>query len=104
MHPFFSLLLFHPFGLRFPSSEGSRLFYCNVFGDGTDWKGGKGFKGGGGESVKLEKFQSAVSANIYTCTLAHLHVSTPQISNKGRPAARQLRAQQQGGDETQKLN
>lgn len=98
---FFLLHLFHPFGLRFPSSEVSGLFYCNEFGDGAVWKGGKGFKEG--EKKKLEKFQSAASANIYTCTLAHLHASTPQTSNKGRPAARQLWAQQLGGDETQRL-
>lgn len=72
MHP--PSHLFHPFGLCFPSSEASGLFYCNEFGNGTDWKGGKGSKEG---KEVLEKFQSAASANIYACTLAHLHLSTP---------------------------
>lgn len=55
----------------------------------------------GGEKKKVREVPEC-SISKYTCTLAHLHVSTPQISNKGRPAARQLWAQQLRGYETQK--
>lgn len=60
---------FIPPGLHIPSSEGRRLFYCDEFRDGADWKAGQRLQGGR-ESVKLEKFHGDASANIYTCTLA----------------------------------
>lgn len=101
IHPFFPpSFSFIPSGFASHLLKGA-CFTAMSLGTAQIGRGAKASRGG--KSVKLEKFQSAASANIYTCTRAHLHVSTPQISNKGCLAARQLRAQQLGGDKTQKL-
>lgn len=81
------LLLFHPFGLRFPSSEGS-LFYCNEFGDSTDWKGGKGFKGGKKCKVR-EVPKRCISKHPYlhSGSFARVNASNLQQRPSWRPTA-----------------
>lgn len=95
MRSFFSpSVSFIPSG--FPSSETSCLFYGNEFGIGKVAKASKRGK----SSRSSRELHQQIST---PAPLAYLHASTPQTSNKGRPATRQLGAQQLGGNETQKM-